>query len=68
MPVTKETSKNNLKRLREVLSNLLKGVELLGGTNSKGLITTKDIYQAARAEDTFGRLNTLIGAYDPSID
>ena len=44
-PITRKPTVNNLKHPREVLSNLLQAVKLLGGTNAKVLITSGKTYQ-----------------------
>ena len=46
---------------------LLQGVQLSGGTDDKGLITTESNYKASHAGSTFNRLDTPLEAYDPEI-
>ena len=65
-PITRKPTVNNLKHPREVLSNLLQAVKLLGGTDAKILITSGNTYQEAYAGITFIRPDTPLDAYDLS--
>ena len=66
-PITGKPTNNDLKRMRELLSNLLQAVEVPGGTDSEGLITTKADYKAAHASGNFYRLYKPLEAYDPLV-
>ena len=57
-PITGKPTNNDLKRMRELLSNLLQAVEVPGGTDSEGLITTKADYKAAHAGVNFDCFET----------
>ena len=58
LPISRNPTKKNLKRLHNLLGNLLQAVKLPEGTNAKGLITTKPDYKSAHVGRSFDRLET----------
>ena len=67
-PITGKPTNDTLKRLQEVLRNLLQAVEHPGGTDAKGLITSETTYQAAHTSATFNCLDRPLEAYDPALE
>ena len=66
--ITEKPTNNNLEHLQETINIILQAVELPGGTDAIGLITTKSNYHTAHARATFDRLNMVLKVYNPSIE
>ena len=66
-PIAGKPTNEDLKCLHELPKNLLQAVKLPGGTDAKGIITTKAEYKAAHTSSTFECRDTLLEAYNPEI-